>query len=342
MPYILLPHQLAVLVDDEDFDFMNQWNWHIIISTKPNGVQQTPQIVRHVQDGVSEFGLTLLQYDKEKEYLTFRNHNRLDYRRENLFLIPIEFAKFHNASHTGSSSRYKGVSYIQSQNRFVANLTVDGQKHYIGSSKDEDEAARLYNAYTKALFGDYAFQNIIGEDNRKPVFRTQTTHQPRKAKTSLKKWRGVFDRPDGFQASIKGQHLGTFHTAEDAAYAYNQQAQRLYGDKAILNELPDGFVGNLPKNHVTIDGQVFPSLEEVARFYEIPTTTLHNRMKKMTLEEAVAMGKAPEKLRVKGSSLRQLAHEHQVNRHTLSKLIRAGHTIEEAIQLLKQKQQQMH
>lgn len=343
MKSIPLTHNLEAIVDEQDYERMNAHYWYALLTdNKQRKKQRTVKIVtelprkRDEKRKEVEFGEMLLNYDKEKQYLTFKNHNRLDFRRDNLLLVPIELAKYHQASQSSSSSKYKGVHYSKSKERYIVAIQIDGKTVRIGSSKIEDEAAKMYNEYTKKRFGKYAFQNIIGKDNRKPVYETNPIIQHRTKKQQSGEWRGVQKRENNhYQAVINKEHLGTFHTPEDAAYAYNQRAKEIFGEKALLNELPKDFIGSPPINEIHLFGKIYKNYDEVAKTYGLPKTTLHNRIKKMSLEEAVKLGKAKPKFRLKGISIRKLAIEHQVNRHRLGTLLKEGFSIEEAIQKIK-------
>lgn len=196
MKEIELTKGLSVKLDEEDFAYMNQWNWHIYASTKSSGLQTTTKIYRTVkEDGEKstiEFGVTLLKYDQENEVLTFKNHDRLDFRRDNLLLVPKKWMRYHSAAAVSSNSWYKGVYYDKSKKRYIAKIQVEGKATYIGSSKDEEKAAEMYNRYAKELFGEYAYQNILGIDNRKPEYDTKEDIPVRVDKSSAKLWRGVF------------------------------------------------------------------------------------------------------------------------------------------------------
>ena len=87
-------------------------------------------------------------------------------------------------------------------------------------------------------------------DNRRSNLRLATRsenqmncHNPRFNKTSYK---GVSQKGNRFQSKVryKGQtvYLGSFLTKEEAAYAYNEMAKKLYGDFAVLNNI-DGAYG---------------------------------------------------------------------------------------------------
>jgi hypothetical protein len=48
-------------------------------------------------------------------------------------------------------------------------------------------------------------------------------------------YRGVVNNRSGYTAKCRGQYLGNFRTAEDAARAYDAYAYNIWGGKAILN-----------------------------------------------------------------------------------------------------------
>jgi DNA-directed RNA polymerase specialized sigma24 family protein len=67
--------------------------------------------------------------------------------------------------------------------------------------------------------------------------------RPAKA-TKRVRYKGVSERDNKFEANIyiaqhgKVKYIGTFPTAEEAALAYNEEALKLYGEHAVLNDIP--------------------------------------------------------------------------------------------------------
>jgi hypothetical protein len=51
---------------------------------------------------------------------------------------------------------YKGVYFSKSNNRFIAQTTLDGKRVYIGQFKTAEEASNAYSEYTKDLHGVFA------------------------------------------------------------------------------------------------------------------------------------------------------------------------------------------
>ena len=67
------------------------------------------------------------------------------------------------------SSRYKGVWRHSSKGvRWAAGIQVDGAKHYLGVFKEEEAAARAYDAAAREHFGEYAWLNFPGDQDGRP------------------------------------------------------------------------------------------------------------------------------------------------------------------------------
>jgi hypothetical protein len=83
--------------------------------------------------------------------------------------------------------------------------------------------------------------NHIGTDNRKNNLRVCTVSQNNMNRSSSGQYKGVSFRKDlsKWHARIckdkKCYHIGFFPTPEDAAHAYDREAQILHGDFALLN-----------------------------------------------------------------------------------------------------------
>ncbi len=58
-------------------------------------------------------------------------------------------------------SGYKGVTFNNRLNKFIANIFVGGKQTYIGVFPTAEQAATAYNQKAKEAFGDFAFLNKI-------------------------------------------------------------------------------------------------------------------------------------------------------------------------------------
>lgn len=237
---ILLQNGLSVIIDDEDYERVNKFNWSFSTGTNKTtfNVKTAYQTTTHIY--LSEF---LLGKQKGKK-ISHLNGDKLDYRKNNLFFCTQDQITYKSKSRIGSTSKYKGVSWDKRIKKWVASIHKNGKKHHLGCFYSENEAAEIYNDAAKVLFGELAYQNVIGEDNTTQFFEEQKNNRNfnrKQSKTTTSIYKGVsFDKRSGKWAcstTIDGKFfwLGRHNQEKEAAKAYDQKAKEVYGDAAILN-----------------------------------------------------------------------------------------------------------
>ncbi len=88
------------------------------------------------------------------------NGNGLDNRRKNLRLAnEVQSAANRRKTTKKTSSRYKGVS--GREGRWLAYITVNDKRRYLGIFVDEHEAALAYNVAALGAFAEFAFLNEV-------------------------------------------------------------------------------------------------------------------------------------------------------------------------------------
>jgi hypothetical protein len=90
------------------------------------------------------------------------NGDKLDNRKENLRRATQQ-ENLRNKAKTESktSSKYKGVSWHSTANRWRAYIVVDYKQIYLGLFDSEEDAAVAYNVKASELFGEFARLNIV-------------------------------------------------------------------------------------------------------------------------------------------------------------------------------------
>lgn len=91
-----------------------------------------------------------------------KNRNRLDNRRNNLRLCSIEENK-RNVGKFKGTSKYKGVSWKKSKNKWCSQIKTKGKVKHLGLFDNQIDAAKRYNEEALLLHGDFAFLNSFDE-----------------------------------------------------------------------------------------------------------------------------------------------------------------------------------
>lgn len=152
----------AYFIDDEDFEKIKNFSWHVIKSPytmyvsamkKEYGKPYTAILLHRLVMGASK--------GMEVDHI---NGNGLDNRKINLRMCS-QSQNQANRQKTSKhmSSKFKGVYWCKRQKRWVAKIDCNSKRHYIGSFVNETDAAVAYNKKSAELFGDFSRINEIGD-----------------------------------------------------------------------------------------------------------------------------------------------------------------------------------
>ena len=159
MREILLNQDKVTLVDDADYDYLNQYRWHA-----------------HQNHGRKWYVERLIRQDgKWKEVFMHRqilaapsgmetdhiNGNGLDNRRCNLRICTTsENQQNQRAQSRLKSSQFKGVSWREREGKWRAIIQFHNKSIWLGYFISEVKAALAYDAAAKKYFGEFAKTNF--------------------------------------------------------------------------------------------------------------------------------------------------------------------------------------
>ena len=161
MKEIQLTQGKVALVDDVDYEWLNQWKWHIN-SCKCN----KKYAVRSYKDN----GKLILVYMHREILHTPKgidtdhiNGDGLDNRKSNLRACTHMDNICHQKRTISptKSSRFKGVYWHKGDKLWRAKITVNRKIIYLKESKDETKAALAYNEAATKYFGEFAILNVL-------------------------------------------------------------------------------------------------------------------------------------------------------------------------------------
>jgi ribosomal protein L15E len=152
MKELPLSRGLVAIVDDEDYQYLSQWKWSLLVvrnkhkyAYRPDWPSLKLHMLHRVIMGVAD----------KKLVVDHKDHNGLNCRRENLRIATRQQNQFNLHREHPSSSKFKGVAWNKKAQKWIANIRVDGKSHYLGSFSDEREAADAYRKYALAYHGEF-------------------------------------------------------------------------------------------------------------------------------------------------------------------------------------------
>lgn len=164
MKTIPLTRGQFAIVDDDNYDWLNQWKWQALWSESSNGYYATRTITsrRTKNSYVSMHRLILgLHGDICGDH---KNRNTLDNRKSNL----RPATRLQNAQNrkvrSGSTSGYKGVHYRAdkaSVKCWQVRISINKKRKSFGFYSDPREAAKVYDELAVKYFGEFAVLNDI-------------------------------------------------------------------------------------------------------------------------------------------------------------------------------------
>ncbi len=164
MKEIQLTQGKVALVDDEDYEYLNQFRWHAHKSKRTWSVRRNISI-GHSKGTVLCMHIVLMSPPKGFE-IDHKDHNGLNNQKHNLrcclnkqnvrnMRIPID-----------NSTGFKGVCSRKQREHKELKYSAYIQRIHLGHFKTKEEAALAYNKKAKELFGEFACLNQVLRKNK--------------------------------------------------------------------------------------------------------------------------------------------------------------------------------
>lgn len=155
---IWLTRNRYAIVDNEDWDSLSQWKWHLVVAKHKSGTLFYARRAAYESGRQIIFLMHRIILKVPKGLFTDHiNGNGLDNRRKNLrSCIPRQNLCNRNIGAMNTSG-YKGVS--AQRNKWCAEIYQNGKSRFLGSFKTAEQAARVYDDAALKLYGEFAKTN---------------------------------------------------------------------------------------------------------------------------------------------------------------------------------------
>ena len=154
MGKIALTQGKFALVDGEDFEYLNQWNWYFangyaVRNMPVNGGKRVTirmhRVINKTPDGLDT---------------DHKNGDGLDNQKANLRDATQSENNMNKVKWPGCSSRYKGVSWNKRASKWQAYIRPNGKLVHLGLFICEIIAAAKYDEEAEKYFGQFAALNF--------------------------------------------------------------------------------------------------------------------------------------------------------------------------------------
>ena len=151
MKTIPLTQGKVAIVDDEDYERLNQFKWYAVKSdstfyAQRHAWRENKRIIirmhREVINPPAGF------------FCDHKNGNGVDNRRHNLRIVTNAQNQMNKGTYKTSTTGAKGV--IVDHGKYKASIKLNGRSRHLGMFKTVEEASAAYQKAAKELFGEYA------------------------------------------------------------------------------------------------------------------------------------------------------------------------------------------
>jgi len=140
------------LVDDADFEWLNQWKWH------PHSTGQL-LYVRRTANGKGLLMHRLIVGNSSKK-TDHRDRNGLNNQRFNLRTATHAQNMANRKIQRNNKSGYKGVCWSKQAKKWRAQIKINGKGRYLGEYFCLIKAAKAYDEVAKENYGEFARTNF--------------------------------------------------------------------------------------------------------------------------------------------------------------------------------------
>jgi hypothetical protein len=155
---IKLAKGVYTLVDPQDYESLSKYHWQLRKSK-----------VNHLYGVAIEAGKIVCMHREIMNapvgmVVHHKDGNGLNNTKSNLQIVTMtENNKCCRKTRNPKSSKYKGVAFIKARKKFHARIVYNGTTKFLGYFKNEDDAARAYDAAAKIYHAEYAVLNFPPE-----------------------------------------------------------------------------------------------------------------------------------------------------------------------------------
>ena len=157
MREISLTQGYVALVDDEDYERVNQYKWHYC----QGYAVRKPHI--GYKKRIGQLMHRFINKTKDGFHTDHINGNGLDNRKINLRTCTASQNAMNSKIPKNNTSGFKGVYWRKDIEKWRAKIVINRETIHLGHYESRIKAARAYNEAALEYHGEHAKLNIIGD-----------------------------------------------------------------------------------------------------------------------------------------------------------------------------------
>lgn len=165
MKKIPLTRGKYTLVDDQDYEFLNQWKWRVLRAKLKDvkdgwyAHRNTPRPNRK-SIAMHRAVAARMGFPNTPE-VDHKDHDGLNNQRYNLRPCTVRQNRWNRRKRSGCTSKYKGVYWHKRPKiGWMARIFCLGKHYYLGMFDSERDAAKAYDVAARSHFGEFAKLNF--------------------------------------------------------------------------------------------------------------------------------------------------------------------------------------
>ena len=162
MKKIKLTQGQFALIDDADFESLNQHKWYADKDHSGNFYAVRKSSWKNGKRHMILMSRQILGLERgDPRQADHRNHNTLNNRQSNLRICTNRQNQMNRKLAQNKTSRFKGVSWYKRVGKWRAYIEINRKEKHLGYFMVEEFAALAYNNAAKKHYGEFACPNQI-------------------------------------------------------------------------------------------------------------------------------------------------------------------------------------
>lgn len=183
MKEVVMNNGRSFVVDDEDFELINQHRWR----PDKDGYPRTSfrNEGKFIDKRINRFIMEQHSHDIKGKIVDHKDGNILDNRKSNLRVTDKKGNAWNKTRKVETTSPYRGVRKV-GDNKWIANVIINYEFIRIGTFTNEEACANAYNYHAKKFYGEYGFLNNIPFMSKEEWEKYLTPHSIKRRSEKLK------------------------------------------------------------------------------------------------------------------------------------------------------------